>query len=504
MYGFKSEAEKEEFIEYTKTSIVRTVYSKAVIGEKELNLKEYPKISHTAESFFGEFPTKTCELTVFDFEDNVDLNEKEITVYRGIEVNGRIVWVDMGLFSATPENITSNKTSRSISFKGSDRSVKFDTPHTESGISYPISLGNYLKCICNNVGVELFSSAFPLSDYILIEAPNIKDGASEREVVARIAELGGAIAQITRDGKLKISAPEDTGIVMKRHRFQSLSLENAYGPVDSVILSRSPQQDEVVYPAAEGSFPAKLDNNPFADLVRAGIIESVFNELSGRIIIPFSCEGAIEDFITDINDVVSIEKKDGSFFKATVLSVSTKGRIKADIKAEPVTEVKKASAIAGSTKEAVKNLELTVDYNKQQISAVVSRVETLENGIGEVEKSVTELTTATEKAITVGERYFDGVKEVNTGTGFVFDKDGLHVNKTGAETEGTFNEAGLKVTEASSGDTLLFAGYDGEKGESVVETKNLSVEKYFSIGKNARFEDYADDRTGCFYIGGEN
>ena len=49
------------------------------------------------------------------------------------------------------------------------------------------------------------------------------------------------------------------------------------------------------------------------------------------------------------------------------------------------------------------------------------------------------------------------------------------------------------------GETLLFAGYDDSRQETVVETANINVSHYFVIGENSRLEDY-EDGTGVFDI----
>ena len=35
-----------------------------------------------------------------------------------------------------------------------------------------------------------------------------------------------------------------------------------------------------------------------------------------------------------------------------------------------------------------------------------------------------------------------------------------------------------------------------------VDAKNLHATTYLIVGKNSRFEDYGNSRTGCFWIGG--
>ena len=55
--------------------------------------------------------------------------------------------------------------------------------------------------------------------------------------------------------------------------------------------------------------------------------------------------------------------------------------------------------------------------------------------------------------------------------------------------------------DTSSGEELLFAGFDNELNQTIVRSENMNVRKYLTIGKNSRIEDYNNNRTGIFYIG---
>lgn len=120
-----------------------------------------------------------------------------------------------------------------------------------------------------------------------------------------------------------------------------------------------------------------------------------------------------------------------------------------------------------------------------------SDVITLQNS---VERIQTDTYTKTE----INTKLTDGsVTKVTTTCG-TFDENGLTIEKTNAKTKGNFNEKGMKVVDAtgSSEEILLFAGYDEETDETIVKSKNMTVEKYLTIGANCRFEDYVNPVLG--------
>lgn len=125
-----------------------------------------------------------------------------------------------------------------------------------------------------------------------------------------------------------------------------------------------------------------------------------------------------------------------------------------------------------------------------------------------IKESVEKTQTDSELAIEIAKQVqTDGVTRLDTKTGYTFDEDGLTIEKTNAKTKTTLNEVGLDVKDATgaSDESLLFAGYDEETGETIVKSKNMTVEKYLVIGKYSRMEDFVKDgvaSTGMFWIGG--
>ena len=116
-----------------------------------------------------------------------------------------------------------------------------------------------------------------------------------------------------------------------------------------------------------------------------------------------------------------------------------------------------------------------------------------------LEKSVETLQTDTYTKTEINTKLTDGsVTKVMTTSG-TFDEDGMHYEKTNAPTSSTINEKGVEVDSTTSGEELLFAGYDEELKQTIVRTENLTVRKYFIVGDNSRIENYGNG-GGIFII----
>lgn len=388
---------------YIASSRVRVPKSKIVVGNATYTgqqyLKTYPKISHSNSKMIGGFPAKSCEFEIYNLDGSIDLNGKEVSVYRGLEINGSVTWIPLGLFTAKDEDITNNKTARSISFKGTDRAVLFDCAYGGS-LTYPTTLGVFVKEICQRHGVALETATFPMSTFKLTEAPNMNASVTDRELISRAAELGGCIAQISRTGGLRISKPVSTGIQIGKARYKAVSKEPKFGVINSLVFGHDGYDDDITYPsiAPENLCQWRIDDNPFIDKTRESSIKTVAAQIFGMSIMPFQITDCIDDYIFDLNDTISVQDKDGTYFTATVLQIETTARIRSKLSAEAQTVRKTDYKMAGSVMQTLKKVQLQVDHQNlsiqtlvQDVSGLSGEVSTLKQTASSIQSKVTKI-----------------------------------------------------------------------------------------------------------------
>lgn len=388
---------------YIASSRVRVPKSKIVVGNATYTgqqyLKTYPKISHSNSKMIGGFPAKSCEFEIYNLDGSIDLNGKEVSVYRGLEINGSVTWIPLGLFTAKDEDITNNKTARSISFKGTDRAVLFDCAYGGS-LTYPTTLGAFVKEICQRHGVALETATFPMSTFKLTEAPNMNASVTDRELISRAAELGGCIAQISRTGGLRISKPVSTDIQIGKARYKAVSKEPKFGVINSLVFGHDGYDDDITYPsiAPENLCQWRIDDNPFIDKTRESSIKTVAAQIFGMSIMPFQITDCIDDYIFDLNDTISVQDKDGTYFTATVLQIETTARIRSKLSAEAQTVRKTDYKMAGSVMQTLKKVQLQVDHQNlsiqtlvQDVSGLSGEVSTLKQTASSIQSKVTKI-----------------------------------------------------------------------------------------------------------------
>lgn len=165
--------------------------------------------------------------------------------------------------------------------------------------------------------------------------------------------------------------------------------------------------------------------------------------------------------------------------------------------------------------KANKNIEIlasTVRDNGENISQlalttndITAKVESIEKttneALGNINGEISTLTKTVEAKLTdeqvqfkINQALSNGVERVETSTGFTFNESGLTVDKNTSEMATTITENGMTVYKNTS--PVLVANNIG------VDAVNLRATTYLIIGNNSRFEDYGNNRTGCFWIGG--
>lgn len=381
---------------YIASSRVRVPKSKIVVGNATYTgqqyLKTYPKISHSNSKMIGGFPAKSCEFEIYNLDGSIDLNGKEVSVYRGLEINGSVTWIPLGLFTAKDEDITNNKTARSISFKGTDRAVLFDCAYGGS-LTYPTTLGAFVREICTRHGITLETTTFPMSTFKLTEAPNIDASVTDRELISRAAELGGCIAQISRTGGLRISKPVSTGIQIGKARYKAVSKEPKFGVINSLVFGHDGYDDDITYPsiAPENLCQWRIDDNPFIDKTRESSIKTVAAQIFGMSIVPFQITDCIDDYILDLNDSISVQDKDGTYFTATVLQIETTARIKSKVSAEAQIVKKTDYKMAGSVMQTLKKVQLQVDHQNLSIQTLVQDVNGLSGEVSTLKQTASSI-----------------------------------------------------------------------------------------------------------------
>ncbi|KAF0092168.1 MAG: PblB [Fusobacteria bacterium] len=296
----------------------------------------------------------------------------EVNVGIGVKVaGGTYEYIDYGKFLIT--ETTSIKESETTTVVGYDLMIKTMKAY-EPFATYPINLIDFAGGIAGQCGLTLGNTVFVNSTWSVPSElyENIKN-ISYRDIITQIAEASGSIAMIGSDDKLYFKSIYDTAEQITYENLFKLKLEPEYGPINSVVLSRQPQEDNIalVDQASidlNGLTEVKISNNWLVDHNREDAITPIFNQLEGIRYYPF--EASTEGLgWYEVGDMVEILNDQSEAFGTMILSVSilVDGGIKETFLTKAISKTATNYSYAGTVDKRLTNTEIKVDKQGQEI-----------------------------------------------------------------------------------------------------------------------------------------
>jgi len=426
--------------------------------------------SSETNTFIGSFIAKSGTIKV-DYKDSLNLENGSFLLYFGIQLEDETIeYVPMGKMNVY-EKISDTE------YKFMDNRMYFNNHFDDTQISYPITVLDYLKNVCEQAGCELETISFPNSDFVISKRP-YTDGyiPTMSEIVIAIAQISCSFARINRNGNLELNWFTD---VDQSYTAENLSsypvVYEKYGPVNQVILSTQlennseesedeetgentinqetiRQDDESI--ETSGITSLKIIDNPIANLDKDKIVVELWNRLKGFEYIPYnvSMQG---QFHLDTGDMIDIETKAASVIKAIVMNhtINYSGGISSNIAAEAQSENQITYA-----QESSSNILMNQNFVKlnAEILNVSKKFTALNAKIDNLEVGDLNATYARIDLSNVGTEYVDNL----------FAKSGVFEKVTGEEgilyelTSVKFNGDLIKANTIVA-DSLVLTGLDG-------------------------------------------
>lgn len=476
-----------------------------------------------------------------DIDSNVDIPVgTEINYQFGLKVGEDYEYLDFGNYIV----YSSEKQEDLYSYKiiAYDKMLLSMVDYEDMEITYPITIRNYINEICTHLGITFANINDTFTNYdkeIASEKYLDENGGSLnykfRDVLDELAQVTASTICINNDNELEIRYITDTEDIIDEDFFKDINVNfgKKYGPINSIVLSRSAGADNISQSDDEsieeyGLCELKIENNQIMnDNNRDEYLDGIFQKLNGL-------EYYINDYVStgimyyDLCDRYSAHIGDNDY-SCVMLNdepIITQGLVENIYTEMPITSVTDYSK-TDSTDRRINQAYLMVDKVNGEIEGLVSKTNEIDTTVNnnyqeinekfngytpvsrtvEIETSVQTLQTDTYTKTEINTKLTDGsVTKVQTTSG-TFDENGMTYEKTDAQTKTTINEVGVETKTTSNNETILFAGYVDEdntqysdyQGQTIVATENIMVRNYMVVGTHSRFEDY-ETGTGCFYI----
>lgn len=270
----------------------------------------------------------------------------------------------------------------------------------ETHINFPTTVKDLIKNIATNNGLTVDETNLnTLANINLTIDQNLWlkiNNTTTRNVLDEIAKTT-ATNIVIRDEEIvfKKHTAENNSYVLNKDNLLKFKLGQSYGNINSVVIGREPQNDNIVHKhnsatTPENTFDIKIVNNEILDKRRVETIVPIYNVLVGNT--PYlktyeiECKTEGHGFY-EVGDYIpfNLNNQTGNGFLSEIILI-VKAGLDETLKFKNPSNSKTNHKTAGSIIKTIWNTEIETDKQKQQISAIVEKTETID------QKTRTELT----------------------------------------------------------------------------------------------------------------
>jgi hypothetical protein len=483
--------------------------------------------------FFGFGVIHKANIKLIDIE-----REKNITtanhfkIYIGIKTNSAIeyaTYTDLYV-SEVHRDENTNELSITLYDKLQSATALYVSDLT---LPYPYTIKSFVEACAAKL--ELSASIPELNAFNLEyeNGANFEGTETLQEALTAAAEATQTIFYINANGALtfkRLDAQGEPALTITREDY--ITLDSSTNRRLQTICNATELGDNVSASTSLAGTTQYIRDNAFLELREdiGAIVENAIAEVGNMTINQFNCSWRGNPAL-EIGDKINLITKDNATVTSYLLndSITYEGGLSessewnyaesTETESNPSTLGEVLKQTYARVDKANKQVELlvsevstntnaitTLQLNTESITASVQNIETTTNEA--LEGLNTELNTITNKVnasvtaedvqLQINSTLDNGVAKVTTSTGFTFDENGMTISKTGSEMTTTVDEDGMTIYRDN--EEVLIADNEG------VAAIDLHAKTYLIIGNNSRLEDFTrdgEDRTACFWIGGE-
>ncbi len=461
----------------TKQIKARIVNGDDTIAESD----DLKKVKYTASGELLRASMRQIEFEVFGSHNL--LGNNVFFEYGLVLPDTSVEYINLGLFKVT--EVETDKATGVTRAKGFDLMYDALIPYVSTA-TFPISLTDFLDDLCDQLGWTLATSSFPNDDLSLTEDIFEGLGMSYRDVLDDIAEATGSFIFFNHENELVVrQISEDVDDSLTADNLISLELNNKYGEVNSVVLSRMPQEDNIAQQdtgsiSEYGLTEIKIVNNLPTDSDRETYIADIFTALDGIEYYPatYKTEGL---GYYEIGDRIEVEDLAENTYETIVneIILEVTGGVNEQIKSFIPTLTSTPYQYAGIIGQTIKNTEIIVNkqegyieslvssvdglstsvaLNSSEITSIASRVDVTESDINSLEDDVTTL-TQTADALTLQVEGMGGSNLILNSVGLkgsltewqLFDEEGALID---SDNDGTIIQTSEIKENSESGSAI--------------------------------------------------
>lgn len=359
-------------------------------GIKELGRKITGKITYSnielSEELYSITPHYNANILKsvmkqLDIESSVDIpNETVINCQVGLLVGNNYEYIDYGNYIVYKSEKQEDKNTYKITCY--DKMLYSMKQNEDLGVTYPITIKNYLIALATKIGLQVENTSFQNENKEIESELFVGLDYTYRDILDQIAEVAGAIICINSNDKIEVRYPAQTNDTIDEEYIKDINVKfgEKYGPINSIVLSRSAESDNVYLRDEEsvtqnGLCEVKIVDNQIMNFNdRSEYLQGILNALDGLeyYINDFDSTGILYYDVGDMYDINIKEQTYNCIMLNDEVDFTTgiKEMIHTDPPEQNETDYKKAD----KTDIKINQTNLIVDKQGQQIQGVITQI----------------------------------------------------------------------------------------------------------------------------------
>lgn len=264
------------------------------------------------------------------------------------------------------------------------------------GITYPITIKNYLIALGNKIGLSVANTTFYNQDMQIPSELYLGQEYTYRDILDEIAQATGSIICLNENDEIQVKYPTQTNDTIDEEYLKDVNVKfgERYGAINTIVLSRAGESDNVYYPDPLPANPIEIkivDNQIMNFNNRSDYLEGIYNALNGLYyyINDFTSTGIL---YYDVGDLYNIQVGENTY---QCLMLNDEINVTTGIEEIVYTDMPEQSETdyskADKTDRKINQTYLIVDKQNQKIESVVSNVNSQNNKISQLTQTVDEL-----------------------------------------------------------------------------------------------------------------
>lgn len=355
-------------------------------------------INSITHSYEGNILKSVMKELIID--SNVEIpNKTEIHFEYGILIDDDFEFINFGNYIVN--SVEKKEDTNSFEIKCYDKMLfsmkEYEEVLLES--EYPSSIDNFLKKLCNKIGLSFKSSNYANMNRQLPYDLFKGLGYTYRDVLDNIAQTTGGAICLDKNDKIEVRYITNTDDTIDEEYLKDVNVNfgEKYGPVNSIILSRSAESDNIYIKDDDsieqnGLCELKIVDN---EIMNFNDRVDYLDELADKL---FGLEYYINDYTStgimyyDFLDRYNVEVF-GKIYGCVILNdeINITQGLEENIYAEMPDESQTDYSKADKTDLRINQTYLIVDKQNQKIEAVVTQMDDTSQKFSRVEQTVEEL-----------------------------------------------------------------------------------------------------------------